>query len=211
MNVGPGRSQSRSPVLQPGLVRVGPRAGRPPGLAPVASTPGASPTWTFTDAQATAFADALDRVQDDLPGRPIHLPLTNLLGGNPMNVVNLLARWPYLQHVPSQAREAVREAAQVPLSEVALAAAVALADSITSAPRSGGAAQRCHHYRLRDPGICPCRLVRGQTPQWSTRSAAGRWLRVSPSGSTDSCPSPALPRRCTPYSMRSHAPCRHPR
>ena len=36
-------------------------------------------------------------------------------------VTNLLAQWEYLRHVPSQALEAVRAAAQVPLSDALIA------------------------------------------------------------------------------------------
>jgi hypothetical protein len=52
-------------------------------------------------------------------------------------VDRLLAQWEYLRHVPSQALEAARSAASVPLSDVAATAVVALADMISEAMRAG--------------------------------------------------------------------------
>jgi hypothetical protein len=53
------------------------------------------------------------------------------------SVENLLAQWEYLRHARSQAVEAVRAAAQVPLSDDAVAAALAFADAIISSGRPG--------------------------------------------------------------------------
>jgi hypothetical protein len=53
------------------------------------------------------------------------------------SVQNLLAQWEYLRHARSQAVEAIRAAAQVPLSDDAIGAALAYADAIISSARPG--------------------------------------------------------------------------
>jgi len=64
------------------------------------------------------------------------------------SVQNLLAQWEYLRHARSQAVEAIRAAAQVPLSDDAIGAALAYADAIISSAQPGGSDRATLHFTM---------------------------------------------------------------